>query len=153
MQKGIVGGLMAAGFALAMLISNLFTGFGGGDGSGEGDGTASTAQTENVSDTSVTEPPKTTSEQDNGPLEIVIHEYDYFLLSDFRNKTGKPLAIDEVTKLIQNSKPDDQGIKVRIHRSDASRAKAELALKDALQSAGIEEIAIDRKSELLSSQR
>jgi hypothetical protein len=142
-MRYVAGGALALGIAAGVWLGDWFKGFGpgGGEGSGlrrSGEGVQTSVASGNGAELGVTAasldriPPVTT-------LRVVIRDRSYFLRD---GATDTPVELSALVEAAQRQPPDDDGIKLRLYRTNTARVTAELQLKDALHAAGIADAAI-----------
>jgi hypothetical protein len=151
----------------AILLMFLQGGFGDGDGDSESDGgddnlmvsadpgddsrneagSGKDDDEDSGNDGGLTEEQQKALE--DGVLEILIDEVEYFLVLPGEEPIYRPSVIGDLVKLAEHAKGDSNGIRVRILRRETSRTKAEVDLKQALSDAGIGDDAVYMPAELL----
>lgn len=136
----IIGGTLALGIAAGMWLSNFLQGIGTGDGVGIGQSgfsgvSVNTAPSPAELGVSTDSPAAAAPES----IRVVIRDRNYFLQDD---ETETPQGLDELVTLAKTAKGDQDGIKVRVFRSQSARVTTELSLRDALVEAEIPESAI-----------
>lgn len=142
-MRYVAGGALALGVAAGVWLGDWFKGFGpgGGEGSGfrqSGEGVQTSVVASNgaelgVSAASLDRIPRVTT------LRVVIKDRSYFLRD---GETDTPVELAAVVDAVQRQPPDDDGIKLRLYRTNTARVTAELQLLDALHAAGIADAAI-----------
>lgn len=157
------GGLILAGIALGMLL-NLFRGPGGG---GEGSNVLVQSPGEDTVplDSALSKPLGEQAEQsgdvpvqnasqqnpaspESAPppevVDVVIDDREYQLRTTSADGQTQlvPIALPKLLEVVRSAKGTEDGIRVRIVRTDASRAAAEKLLHQSLLDAGVEETAM-----------
>ncbi|OYW15139.1 MAG: hypothetical protein B7Z55_15240, partial [Planctomycetales bacterium 12-60-4] len=100
--------------------------------SGKSDGTAETQAELGVS----SETAKGTAPES---LRVVIKDRNYYLRS---GGSETPIDLDALVSMVQSAIGDDDGIKLRIYRTESARVTAELQLRESLKTVDVADSAI-----------
>ena len=146
--RTIAGGLVVVGAVLGTFMSGLLPGFGSGSGVGAqdaGDNSPPVSPNKAQQEPAPAEKPavsEVVTEASAAVLDIRIDNHDY-VVTDNASATGvRNIDLDEVIKLAQRATGNDDGIRVRILRSQSARLTAWLTLHDSLLKAGLSEDSI-----------
>ncbi len=151
--RNVLGGVLVAGIAAGLYLGDLFKGFGFGNSLGLGTGGKSNSSQEakqgaedgaaktvvQSKTTTITPEPtrKPAKKQTNHQVvKVVIADRSYFVRS---TESDQATDLAELVELVNSASGDDDGIRVRIYRKPTSRTSTELALRDALLEAGVNE--------------
>ena len=147
-----IGALLVIGGIAGAVISQWLPNLGG---TGFGIGSPGTSKENSQTD----EHPKTASSNPAEPeeypgakplvpdspdvLHVLIDGWQYSVREKVHGRLEyRPASLDQIVKLAEKMKGDEDGIRVRISRRGTSRATAEMALQDRLQAAGLSEESI-----------
>ena len=76
-------------------------------------------------------------------LHVLIDGWQYSVREKIHGRLEyRPASLDQIVKLAEKMKGDEDGIRVRISRRGTSRATAEMALQDRLSTAGVSQESI-----------
>lgn len=142
-MRYVVGGALVLGIAAGVWLGDWFKGFGpGGDGTtgglGTGDGVKTSLVGESPPELGVTAE-TTTVGLVTSMLRVVIKDRSYFLRD---GETDTPIELPALVDAVKQHPADDDGIKLRLYRSNTARVTAELQLREALHAAGVSDAAI-----------
>lgn len=154
-KRTIAGGLLVIGAVFGAFMSGLLPGFGSGSGIG-----VQTAGSDSISilpndarheTTPVDDPVDAEMETSVPPavLEIRIDDHDYFVHDDSSATGVRKVGLDEAVKLAQVTTGNDDGIRVRILRSQSARLSAWTTLHDSLMRAELSLDSIRMPKELV----
>tara|TARA_R110002072_G_scaffold287242_1_gene452653 strand:+ start:123023 stop:123502 length:480 start_codon:yes stop_codon:yes gene_type:complete len=154
-KRTIAGGLLVVGAVFGAFVSGLLPGFGTGSGIGvqsPGSDSTSTASNNASPEPAPVEQPVTVNIETAAPpavLEIRIDNHDYFVRDDSSATGVRQVDLDEAVKLAQVTTGNDDGIRVRILRSQSARLSAWTSLHDSLISANLTQDSIRMPKELV----
>jgi hypothetical protein len=74
-----------------------------------------------------------------GIVKVLIDDRSYFIRDGDQNR---PISLEALVRLIEQTAPNEDGLRAMIDRTPSSRASAEIRLSDALKEAGIPENSI-----------
>jgi hypothetical protein len=151
--RNIAGGALVLGVIAGVWLSQYLPGLGTGNGVGIGqsglEGTAVSVSGnaggklagpelgEGVPAASTT--PTGSAIPARRPLLVVIREHQYFLQ---QGEGEAMITLSSLIEAIAEHPGDEDGLKIRIERSDTARVTAELSLTEALEKAGIAKSAV-----------
>ena len=160
--RAATGGIAAV---IAVILLMFMNGFGSGDGDSDSDDGGDNlmvstdpqsdrqdSDTDNESDVSGGLTDDEQKALEDGILEVLIDDTEYFLVLPGDDPIYRPTPMADLIRLAGQAKGDSNGIRVKILRRETSRTKAEVDLKQALEDAGIGEDAVYMPSELLPAQ-
>lgn len=154
-KRTILGGTLATGLLVGLWLSDklphLGSGFGlgsGGDGlvgkPGTGDVAVqagnglSKSHSTNEADEREPKPKRTDNEPLDDVLTILVEDRHYAVWRKTRKGNGYfPAELDELVQLALNAKPNDEGLRVRIRRSESARVTTWQKLQSELVQAGV----------------
>jgi hypothetical protein len=164
-KRTAVSGLVAVGVVLGVILSGIIPSFkfGGVGGDAAPNSAPSDVPAEDVMATvpspknfltaSIPQTDEANSEEPNVPADVVDVLIDGHTYSIRR---GGPESSDyqsiELTSLVEKVKEtpgNDEGIRIRISRTESARASTEMDLQDALVAAGLRESAISWQKQLV----
>lgn len=154
-KRTIAGGLLIIGAVFGAFMSGLLPGFGSGSGIGvQSAGSDSTSvlpidvrqEPAPVDDPVVA---KVETSAQSTVLEIRIDNHDYFVRDDSSATGVRGVNLDEAVKLAQATTGNDDGIRVRILRSQSARLSAWTTLFDSLMRAELSQDSIQMPKELV----
>jgi hypothetical protein len=141
-MRYVVGGALALGIAAGVWLSDWFKGIGVGGGSGVGIGQSGwqgmpSGEESEVADLGVSYQTPLPA----GPvtLRVVIKDRSYFLRD---GETDTPIELAALVDAVKQHPADEDGIRLRLYRTNTARVTAELQLREALQAAGIPDAAV-----------
>jgi hypothetical protein len=153
-KRNILGGVLVAGIVAGLYLGDFWKGFGGGSTVGVGVGDPTPPKSPKESDPKVRpsedvgqpvnksdkEPVDAASEnvpvdRTHDPVVVVIDDRSYYVRS---SNGDHKTELKQVVSLAK-AKPRGKGIRIHIYRRLSSRTAAEIALRDALDAAGINE--------------
>jgi hypothetical protein len=148
-----IGGLLVVGAIAGAVISQWLPNLGGsGFGLGVGSSGSPTAPKANsktdehpktAASSNPTEPEEYPGAKPLVPdspevLHVLIDGWQYSVREKIHGRLEyRPASLDQIVKLAEKMKGDEDGIRVRISRRGTSRATAEMALQDRLSTAGL----------------
>ncbi len=150
-KRTILGGTLAIGLIAGIWLSDKLPHMGSGFGLGSGgDGILGKPDVNNVavqagdgstkSDTEEqgSKPKRTDAEPLDDVLTILVEDRHYAVWRKTRKGNGYfPAELDELVQLSLSAKPNDEGLRVRILRSESARVTAWQKLQSELVQAGI----------------
>ncbi len=154
-KRTIAGGLLVLGAVFGAFMSGLLPGFGSGSGIGvqsAGSNPNVAAPTETAREPAPVEEPVNTNVETMAPptvLEIRIDNHDYFVRDESSATGVRQVNLDEAVKLAQATTGNDDGIRVRILRSQSARLSAWTSLHDSLINADLTQDSIRMPKELV----
>jgi hypothetical protein len=137
-KRTIAGGLLVIGAVLGTFMSGLLPGFGSGSGVGAqspGNDSTNTVRDDASPDPTPVEEPVVSEVETSAPsavLEIRIDNHDYFVADDSSVTGVRKVDLDEAATLARATTGNDDGIRVRILRSQSARLTAWTTLHDSL---------------------
>ena len=153
--RTIAGGLVVVGAVLGTFMSGLLPGFGSGSGGGAqdaGNNSPPASPNEAQQEPTPVERPETSNVAtvaSAAVLDIRIDNHDY-VVPDNDSATGvRKVDLDEAVKVAQATTGNDDGIRVRILRSQSARLTAWMTLHDSLVKAGLSEDSIRMPKDLV----
>jgi hypothetical protein len=141
-MRYVVGGALALGIAAGVWLSDWFKGIGLGEGSAVGigqsgwDGVQTNAEGQ-AADLGVSY--QTPLPAGAPTLRVVIKDRSYFLRD---GETDTPIELAALVDAVKQHPADEDGIRLRLYRTNTARVTAELQLREALQTAGIPDAAV-----------
>lgn len=154
-KRTIAGGLLVLGAVFGAFMSGLLPGFGSGSGIGvqsAGSNPTVAAPVEAAREPAPVEEPVNTNVETTAPpavLEIRIDNHDYFVRDESSATGVRQVNLDEAVKLAQATTGNDDGIRVRILRSQSARLSAWTSLHDSLINADLTQDSIRMPKELV----
>lgn len=154
-KRTIAGGLLVLGAVFGAFMSGLLPGFGSGSGIGvqsAGSNPNVAGPTETAREPAPVEEPVNTNVETTAPpavLEIRIDNHDYFVRDESSATGVRQVNLDEAVKLAQATTGNDDGIRVRILRSQSARLSAWTSLHDSLINADLTQDSIRMPKELV----
>jgi hypothetical protein len=156
-KRIVAGGLIVLGAVLASMFGNLFRGPGLGDGDGRGNGPPAVNDAPNGDEIPdpqpfEPEPPVETPAVPETPrvVDILIDDRDYLVREVVNGEIQyREIELSELIERVKQAPGNDEGIRVRISRTESSRASAENLLDRSLEQAGIAKTEVHRVDELV----
>lgn len=142
-KRTIAGGLLLVGAVLGTFMSGLLPGFGSGNGIGaqtSGSNSATPATDEVPQEPAPVQGPTVAKVESAPPpavLDIRIANHDYYVADDESATGVRQVDLDEAVELAKATTGNDDGIRVRILRSESARLTAWTTLHDSLVKADL----------------
>ena len=149
----LIGGAVVAAAAVGIYLGTKFQGWGVGDGGGGGIGTAPPGDVVvSTEGNNGKRPPRSKSGSSGSApaaLDVIIDGDGYQLRQGPGKKDVADATLAEILRLLKDSPPDNDCVRMRIFRRSSALPTAEIRIQDALQEAGVAGSQIHHVKELL----
>lgn len=145
-MKYVIGGALILGIAAGVWLGDLFKGVGAGNGVGIGQsGWSGPGTNESAPAVDLGVSAETAAGAAPVTLRVVIKDRSYYLRS---GDSETPIDLEALVAMVQSATGDDDGIKLRIYKTETARVSAEMQLRDLLKNADVGESSIFTSQEI-----